>query len=168
MSIYTHTAPERPTFTASLYSYFSLTPGDPNSTSWQIPFPAPLKACYSFTLSPDDPWAQLALQGSLVKLLKPGVIKATVPCFQRRDVVRLTSAQLDAMAESNRAEMIWVNERREVGVLTRVVTRRLTDGSEFTINLSHEIPLYARCREGTINYTLGFDFLALKTGFEIS
>jgi hypothetical protein len=137
-------------------------------------FPAPLKAMYSFSLSPDDPWAQLALQGNLVKLSphKSGIFKAIVPCFERRDFVRLKKVRLNDLAGSGEGTMIWVNEeRREVGVWTRVVERTVVDMEEEIgagrreMSLSYGVPRYTRQREGSVKYTLGFDYLALKTGY---
>ena len=176
MSSYTHTAPESPSFTSSLYSYFSLTPGTEDVGTWpgRFQFPAPLKAVYSFSLSPDDPWAQLALQGNLVKLSphKPGLFKAIVPCFGRRDFVRLKKMKLNDLVQSGEGEMIWVNEeKREVGVWTRVVDRTVIDmeeeigGGKREMTSSYGVPRYTRQREGSVKYTLGFDYLALKTGF---
>src|SRR5436305_7990782 len=114
MSTYTHTAPESSSFTASLYSYFTLSNNTEDTGSWpgRIPFPAPAKALYTFSLSPDDPWAQLALQGNLVKLSshKPGIFKAIVPCFERRDCVRLKKIKLNELYESRQGEMIWIND----------------------------------------------------------
>jgi hypothetical protein len=116
MSSYTPTAPESPSFTSSLYSYFSLTPGTEDVGTWpgRFQFLAPLRAVYSFSLSPDDPWAQLVLQGNLVKLSphKPGLFKAIVPCFERRDFVRLKKVKLNDLAQSGEGEMIWVKRRR--------------------------------------------------------
>jgi len=175
MSSYTHTAPESPSFTSSLYSYFSLTPSVEDPVTWpgRFQFPAPVNAMYSFSLSPDDPWAQLALQGNLVKLSphKPGIFKAIVPCFERRDFVRLKATKLNDLAGSGDGEMIWVNEeRREVGVRTRVLERTVMDMEEEIaagrrdMSLNHGVPRYTRQREGSVKYTLGFDYLALKTG----
>jgi hypothetical protein len=128
---------------------------------------------YAFTLSPDDPWAQLALQGNLVKLSpqRAGVIKATVPCFDKRDFVRLKKVKLDELAESDEGEMIWVNpDKREVGVWTTVIERRVVDGETGNdwargLVLRHGVPLYIGQREGSVRYTLGFEYMAMKTGY---
>ena len=172
MSTYTHTSPESLKFTASLYSYFSLTPSNEDpavSSPGRIQFPAPSRATYSFNLSPDDPWAQLVLQGNLVKLSphKPGFFKATVPCFERRDFVRLKRLKLNDLAETGEGEMIWINERKEVGVWTRVIDRLVMDveeeiGRQMLVNQG--VPMYIRHREGSVKYTLEFDYLAMKTG----
>ena len=126
---------------------------------------------YSFNLSPDDPWAQLALQGNLVKLSphKPGIFKAIVPCFEKRDFVRLKRIRLNDLAESGEGEMIWVNERKEVGVWTRVIDRLVMDVEEeigIQRLVNQGVPMYIRHREGAVKYTLGFDYLAMKTGYE--
>jgi hypothetical protein len=177
LSTYTHTAPESPAFTAPLYSYFTLTSSSdpsPPSPSWDG------AATYSFLLSPDDPWAQLALQGNLVKLsgLKPSIFRAIVPCFERRDFVRLKKTKLDGLAESGMAEMIWVHEeRREVGVWTRVLDRTVINFEEEVETMAgggigrervfgNGDVFYTLQREGTVRYTLGFDYLAMKTGYE--
>jgi hypothetical protein len=136
-------------------------------------WPSPNKANYSFTLSPDDPWAQLALQGNLVKLSdqRAGVIKATVPCFDKRDFVRLKKIKLDSLADGAEGEMIWVNpERREVGVWTTVLERSVLDGESSGdwargLVLRHGVPLYIGQREGSVRYTLGFEYMAMKTGY---
>jgi len=176
MSTYTHTAPVSPSFTATLYSFFSLSNNtEDTGSSWpgRIPFPAPEKAVYSFSLSPDDPWAQLALQGNLVKLSphKPGIFKAIVPCFERRDFVRLKKVKLNELSESGQGEMIWINERKEVGVFTKVIERIVVDLEEELGGLgrqrtwNHGVPIYSRLREGTVKYTLGFEYLSMKTGY---
>jgi hypothetical protein len=98
---------------------------------------------------------------------KPGIFKAIVPCFERRDFVRLKKAKLDALSESGEGEMIWVNERREVGVWTRVIDRSVIDTEEEfgrERRLSYSVPAYVRHQEGSVRYTLGFDYLAMKTG----
>jgi hypothetical protein len=98
---------------------------------------------------------------------KPGIFKAVVPCFERRDFVRLKKTRLDALAESGTGEMIWVNDKREVGVWTHVVDRSvLNTVEEFgrQWSLKQGVPMYAPQREGTIKYTLGFEYLAMKTG----
>jgi hypothetical protein len=171
LSTYTHTSPESPNFTATLYSYFSLTPNNEDSVSWpgRMQFPVPSRAMYSFNLSPDDPWAQLALQGNLVKLSpnKPGIFKAIVPCFERRDFIRLKKVRLNELAEADEGEMIWVNERREVGVWTTVLDRAVLNmEEEFGRELRSDrgVPMYTRQMEGTVRYTLGFEYLAMKTG----
>jgi hypothetical protein len=125
---------------------------------------------YSFSLSPDDPWAQLALQGNLVKLSpnKPGVFKAIVPFFERRDFVRLKKVKLNGLADSGEGEMIWVNERREVGVWTTVIERAILNMEEEfgrELRLDRSVPMYTRQMEGSVKYTLGFEYLAIKTGF---
>src|SRR5271167_2695636 len=168
MSTYTHTAPESPSFTASLYSYFSLAPGNEDPGSWpgRIRLPVPSRAVYSFSLSPDDLWAQLALQGNLVKLSphKPGIFKAIVPCFERMDFVRLKKSKLNDLAASGEGEMIWINERREVGVWTRVTDRMVVDleeeisGGGRQRRLNQGVPTYIRHQEGSVKYTLGFDY----------
>lgn len=182
LSAYTHTSPESPAFTAPLYSYFTLTTPDPllPAPTWpgRLRIPFPFRATYSFTLSPDDPWAQLALQGNLVKLsdLKPSVLRSILPCFRRHDFVRLKKFKLDELARSEEAEMIWVNERREVGVWTRVLERCVVGfGEEIETGglgalgreriLRGGVPMYTRQREGSVRYTLGFEFLAMKTGY---
>jgi hypothetical protein len=67
--------------------------------------------------------------------------------------------------------MIWVNEeKRDVGVWTRVVDRTVIDMEEEIgwgrkeMTSSYGVPRYTRQREGSVKYTLGFDYLALKTG----
>jgi hypothetical protein len=178
VSTYTHTAAESPSFVASLYSYFALSPDDMGITPAESlrrdilkgPWPIPSRAVYAFSLGPDDPWAQLALQGNLVKLSphKPGIFKAIVPCFEKRDFVRLKRTWLDQLAESREGEMIWVNGRREVGVMTHVVERSVLNMEE---ELGRQrtsfrgVPMYTRQREGTVKYTLRFDYLAMKTGY---
>jgi hypothetical protein len=172
MSTYTHTSPESPHFTASLYSYFSLTPGNEDPVvSWpgRIQFPAPSRAIYSFSLSHDDPWAQLALQGNLIKLSphKPGILKTIVPCFGKSDFVRLKGIKLNELADTGDGEMIWINERKEAGVWTRVIDRLVINveeemGRQRIVNQG--VPMYIRHREGAVKYTLGFDYLAMKTG----
>jgi hypothetical protein len=134
-------------------------------------FWSPEKAIYSFNLSPDDLWAQLALQGNLVKLspLKYGIFKAIVPCFERTDFVRLKQVKLNSLAESKEGEMIWINEKREVGVFTKVIERHVLDseeeiGRDRRLNFG-DIPIYTRQREGSVKYTLGFEYLAMKTGY---
>jgi hypothetical protein len=174
MSTYTHTTENGETFITSLYSYFSLTT-DENAVSWpgRMQFPTPERAMYAFNLGPDDPWAQLALQGNLVKLLphvphKPGIFKAIVHCFERRDFVRLKKVRLDSLAETREGEMIWVNEKREVGVWTQVVDRMVLNTEEEIgrqWSLVHGVPKYTREKEGTVRYTLGFEYLAMKTGY---
>jgi hypothetical protein len=137
--------------------------------------PSPAQATYQFTLSPDDPWAQLALQGNLVKLStqKPGVFKAIVPCFEKRDFVRLKKTWLNDIYENQVGEMIWINERREVGVFTKVNDRMVIkpgdDGPAMGRTHFGEtgVPRYLRPREGSERYTLGFDYLAMKTGYAI-
>jgi hypothetical protein len=125
---------------------------------------------YSFSLGPDDPWAQLALQGNLVKLSphKPGIFKAIVPCFDRRDFVRLKKLRLDALSDSGEGDMIWVNERREVGVFTRVAERNVLSVEEEIgrdMVFSQGVPTYRLQREGAVRYTLYFEYLAMKTGY---
>jgi len=98
-----------------------------------------------------------------------------VPCFERRDFVRLKKVKLDEWAAEEAAEMIWVNERREVGVWTRVLDRTVISMEEEVESLGagvgrervlrNGVPLYSRQREGTVRYTLGFDYLAMKTGY---
>lgn len=172
MSTYTHTSPESPSYTASLYSYFSLGTPDETPPLWpgRLSFPTLSSAVYAFTLSPDNSWAQLALQGSLVKLSlrNPRILKATVPCFERRDFVRLKKEKLDELAKSGSGEMIWINERRGVGVWTRVIERTILgieDGFRNQIPLNRVVPVYPRQQGEAIKYTIGFDYLALKTGY---
>jgi hypothetical protein len=171
MSTYLDTSPEHPTFTSSLYTYFSLTFSPEDSPSTHVPHP-PLQATYTFQLFPDDLWVQLALRGNVVKLSphKPWIFKTIVPCFERRDFVRLKSTQLNFLTQSSQGEMIWINERREVGVFTKVLKRQIvraegndTFGRE--MRMDYGVPFYDRVQEGKIKYTLGFDYLALKTGF---
>jgi len=99
-----------------------------------------------------------------------------VPCFERHDFVRLKQVKLDELAHSEEAEMIWVNERREVGVWTRVLERCVVSMEEEIetggfARLGRErifrggVPMYTRQREGSVRYTLGFEFLAMKTGY---
>ncbi len=175
MSTYTHTTSESPNFTAPLYSYFQLAPGNSEDpvVSWPriIQFPTPSRAIYSFSLSDDDPWAQLVLQGNLVKLSpnKPGIFKAIVPCFEKRDFVRLKRSKLNDLADSGEGEMIWINEKREVGVWTRVIDRLVLDTEEEIGRqrfVNQGVPMYIRQLEGAVKYTLGFDYLAMKTGYE--
>lgn len=111
--------------------------------------------------------------------LKPSIFRAIVPCFERRDFVRLKKFKLDELAqEGEEGEMIWVNERREVGVWTRVLDRTVINMEEevditergWSGGLGRErvvrngVPFYTQQREGTVRYTLGFDYLAMKTG----
>ena len=80
--------------------------------------------------------------------------------------------KLNDLVQSGEGEMIWVNEeKREVGVWTRVVDRTVIDmeeeigGGKREMTSSYGVPRYTRQREGSVKYTLGFDYLALKTGF---
>jgi hypothetical protein len=56
-------------------------------------------------------------------------------------------------------------------VWTRVVVRTVIDMEEEIgwgrreMASSYGVPRYTRQREGSVKYTLGFDYLALKTGF---
>ena len=165
LSTYTHTSPENPAFTSTLYSYFSLASSE-ESPAWpgRFALPSPPKATYSFSLAADDPWAQLALQGNLVKLSpnKPGMFRATVPCFERRDFVRLKADRLNSLAESGEGEMIWINDKREVGVFTKVIEKKVDDERKRFVNQG--VPTYVKPREGTVRFTLGFGYLAMKTG----
>ena len=172
MSTYTHTSPESASFTASLYSYFSLTIHDAETAplSGRFHFSAPQRAVYTFTLSSEDPWAQLILQGNLVKLstVKPQIFRAIVPCFEARDFVRLKREDLNRLVGSEEGEMIWVNGRREVGVYTRVIARSVLDMEEEfgrQMRFTHGVPMYTIQQEGAVKYTLAFDLLAMKTGF---
>ena len=63
--------------------------------------------------------------------------------------------------------MIWVNERREVGVWTTVIDRAVLNMEEEfgrELRLDRGVPMYSRQREGSVRYTLGFEYLAMKTG----
>jgi hypothetical protein len=167
MSTYTHTSLESPQFTSSLYSYFSLSLG--NEDPGGIQSAAPSRATYSFTLSSDELWAQLALQGNLVRLSphKPGIFKVIVPCFERRDFVRLKRIKLNDLAETGEGEMVWVNDRKDVGVWTRVIDRLVMDveeeiGRQGLVN--QDVRMNIRHCEGEVKYTLVFDYLAMKTG----
>lgn len=74
---------------------------------------------------------------------------------------------MDELAEADTGEMIWVNERREVGVWTTVIDRAvLNTEEEFgrELRLDRGVPMYSRQREGSVRYTLGFEYLAMKTG----
>lgn len=90
--------------------------------------------------------------------------------------MRLKQVKLDELAYSEEAEMIWVNERREVGVWTRVLERCVVSMEEEIeagglAGLGRErilrngVPMYTLQRERSIRYTLGFEFLAMKTGY---
>ena len=98
---------------------------------------------------------------------KPGVFKATVPCFERRDFVRLKKEKLNDLAESGEGEMIWINEKREVGVWTRVVEMNMEEetGGKRQMQLNSGVPMYIQEKEGSVKYTLGFDYLTMKTGY---
>ena len=64
--------------------------------------------------------------------------------------------------------MIWVNERREVGVWTTVIDRAILNMEEEfgrELRLDRSVPMYTRQIEGSVKYTLGFEYLAIKTGF---
>jgi len=67
--------------------------------------------------------------------------------------------------------MIWVNpERREVGVWTSVMDRSVLDGESTSdwargLVLRHGVPLYVTQREGSVRYTLCFEYMAMKTGY---
>ena len=62
--------------------------------------------------------------------------------------------------------MVWASERREVGVFTRVLERQIVTHPELQRRLRANtgVPMYSREREGSVKYTLGFDYIVLKTG----
>jgi len=75
---------------------------------------------------------------------------------------------LNELAEADEGEMIWVNERREVGVWTTVLDRAVLNMEEELgreLRSERGVPMYTRQSEGSVRYTLGFEYLAMKTGF---
>ena len=172
MSSYTHTAPESPAFTASLYSYFTIGSEEiiPFSSRIPIPVVSSNRATYTFTLGPEDYCPQLALVGNLAKLSphKPGMLKAIIPCFGARNYVRLSKEWLNDLAASGEASMIWINDQREVGVSTKVKERTVIDyGEEVGFRREHSmkggVPTYTVQVEGSVRYTLDFEYLTMRT-----
>ena len=72
--------------------------------------------------------------------------------------------------------MIWIKEQsREVGVWTKVIERTVMDteeeigrGINIERHLNYGVPMYIRQREGAVKYTLGFEYLTMKTGYAFS
>ena len=94
------------------------------------------------------------------------MFRATVPCFERHDFVRLKADRLNSLAESEEGEMIWINDKREVGVFTQVIEKKVED--ERVRVVYNGVPTYVKPKEGTVRFTLGFQYLAMKTAYDVS
>jgi len=79
--------------------------------------------------------------------------------------VRLKADRLNLLADSGEGEMIWINDKREVGVFTQVIGKKVDDERRRSVNQG--VPTYIKPREGTVRFTLGFEYLAMKTGYAV-
>lgn len=79
--------------------------------------------------------------------------------------MRLKADRLNLLAGSGEGEMIWINDKREVGVFTQVIGKKVDDERRRSVNQG--VPTYIKPREGTVRFTLGFEYLAMKTGYAV-
>ena len=83
--------------------------------------------------------------------------------------MRLSKKWLDDLAASGEARMIWINDQREMGVSTKVKERTVIDyEEEVGFRRDHSmrggVPTYTVQVEGSVRYTLDFEYLTIRTG----